>query len=66
MSKVSYFTRFYSFVYFRNLDWSSELYYIATAQQSSNGVCYYQVRDTEGELLKKTFYKQELNFVVRE
>ena len=47
-------------------DWSEDLYYIVSAHKSNNGICYYYVRDTEGAVLKKTYYKQELNFVVRE
>ena len=47
-------------------DWSSGLYIIDSAKQSSNGVCYYRVRDSDGRLLTRNYYKEELNFVLRE
>ena len=47
-------------------DWSSELYTVDRALKSSNGVCYFKVRDIDGELVNRNFYKEELNFVLRE
>ena len=47
-------------------DWSTDLYTVDSAKQSSNGVCYYRVRDPDGHLLTRNYYKEELNFVLRE
>lgn len=46
------------------INWSDELYIIETARQSG-GVCYYTVKTLAGELLDKTYYKEQLNLVLR-
>ena len=45
------------------LDWSDSIYQITHVEQSL-GVCYYRVKNNDGDILSRSFYKEELNLVV--
>ena len=44
------------------LDWSDSIYEITNREQSF-GVCYYKVKNKEGDILNRSFYREELNLV---
>ena len=44
------------------IEWSDELYTVVQVEQSL-GVCYYKVSDSSDEVLKKSFYNEQLNLV---
>ena len=46
------------------LDWSNSIYEVTNREQSL-GVCYYKVKNNEGDKLSRSFYRQELNLVAR-
>lgn len=43
-------------------DWSNTIYEISHIEQSL-GVCYYRVKNNEGDILSRSFYREELNLV---
>ena len=44
------------------LDWSDSIYEITHVEQSL-GVCYFRVKNNDGDILSRSFYKEELNLV---
>ena len=52
-----------TYVIYLNSDWSNTIYEITHVEQSL-GVCYYRVKNNEGEILSRSFYKEELNLVL--
>lgn len=43
-------------------DWSTECYTVQAVHQSF-GICYYKIKDSDGKILERTFYNEELNLV---
>ena len=46
------------------INWTRELYKISKVLNDGE-VCYYKVKDSEGQELDRNFYEQELNLVIR-
>ena len=44
------------------LDWTNSIYEIVKVERSFD-VCYYRVKNSDGEIMDRTFYFDELNFV---
>lgn len=46
------------------LDWSDTIYEVTNREQSF-GICYYKVKNKDGDILNRSFYTEELNLVAR-
>ena len=46
------------------LDWTDTIYTIVNAHQSLD-ICYFTLKNPDGDILDRTFYSDELNFVSR-
>ena len=44
------------------LDWTNSIYQIVQVERSFD-ICYYRIKNSDGEVLDRTFYADELNFV---
>ena len=45
-------------------NWTDTVYTIINSQKSLN-ICYYTIKNPDGDVLDRTFYEDELNFVSR-
>ena len=46
------------------LDWSDSIYEVINSEKSF-GVCYFKVKNKDGDTLSRSFYREELNLVSR-
>ena len=59
MCKV-YNPLFYRIQYYILSDWSNTIYEVTNIEQSL-GICYFKVKNNDGDILSRSFYKEELN-----